>query len=98
MPRNSKPVSMRKPSPLAASWSIENWPPELFPNTPERGRYIVRAHRASLLAAGALARVGRELIIFGPKYQRWLEMHATNVPGYEMAPNRKTMETADAAG
>jgi hypothetical protein len=82
----------------SASWSIDNWPPETWPNTVERARYVIRAYRASLLTAGALARVGRELIIFGAKYQRWLESHAANVPGYEVAPNRKdSPESANAA-
>jgi hypothetical protein len=82
MARNSKsPPTPR--SVMQPSWSIEKWPPDVFPNTVERARYIVRAYKDSLLAAGALARVGRELIVFGARYQRWMEKHAANVPDYE---------------
>lgn len=37
---------------------------------------------------GALVRVGRELVVLGGRYSRWLERQATNVPGFEIAPNR----------
>jgi hypothetical protein len=72
---------------MQPSWSIENWPADMWPNTVDRARYVIRANKDSLLAAGALSRVGRELIIFGVRYQRWLERHAANVPDYEIAAN-----------
>jgi hypothetical protein len=32
---------------------------------------------------GAMVRVGREIVIVGQRYNRWLERQAANVPGYE---------------
>lgn len=70
------------------SWSIEHWPEHVHPGTPTRARYLVRANRDSLLAAGAISRVGREIVILGGRYSRWLEKNTANVPGYEIAANR----------
>lgn len=74
---------------LPHSWDLEGWPPSVFPGTTSRGRYIVRSHRDDLLKEGAIARVGREIVIFGARYARWLERRAADVPGYVPAPNRK---------
>lgn len=70
------------------SWDIANWPPPVWPHDPQRARYIVRAFRDDLLRAGAVARVGRELVIIGDRYTRWLQLQAANVPGYESNANR----------
>jgi hypothetical protein len=43
---------------------------------------VLRAYRSELLAAGALARVGRQLIVIGDRYARWLQRQAAHVPGY----------------
>lgn len=74
--------------PGAASWSIQTWPASVWPNDPVRARYLVRAQRDELMRAGALARVGRELVILGDRYGRWLQRQAANVPGYECPANR----------
>lgn len=71
------------------SWSIEEWPPEVWPGSPKHARYVVRVNRDSLVTAGVLSRVGRELIIVGARYSRWLERQAVNVPGYRIAPNEQ---------
>ena len=63
------------------SWSVSTWPNDVYPNDPKRARYLVRVHKDDLLRFGALARVGRELIIFGKGYQKWLQRKAVNVPG-----------------
>lgn len=69
--------------PAPHSWDIEHWPPSVYPHTTGRGRYVVRANRDSLIQAGALTRVGREIIVLGARYTRWLELQAANVPGYK---------------
>jgi hypothetical protein len=79
---------VRTKSVIPHSWPIDGWPPGVHPGTPERGRYVVRANKDALLRAGALVRVGRELVILGERYARWLEMQAANVPGYQIAANR----------
>jgi len=73
---------------LPHSWSIERWPADVYPGSPSRARYLVRVHRNALLQAGALARVGRDLIVLGDRYGRWLEKNSSNVPGYAIAANR----------
>lgn len=64
------------------SWDLEHWPPEVYPGSEPRARYLCRAYRDELLAAGALTRVGRELVVLGARYARWLESRACEVPGY----------------
>ena len=71
------------------SWDLEGWPSTIFPGSASRARYIVRTHKDELIREGALARVGRELVVFGPRYCRWLEKRASEVTGYVPAPNRE---------
>jgi hypothetical protein len=47
----------------------------------------VRVHRDDLLQASALARVGRELVVFGAAYTRWLQRKASRVADFDIAPN-----------
>lgn len=82
---------------ISPSWSIESWPSHVFPGTPQRARYVLRAHRAELITCGALARVGKELIVLGDRYQRWLERHTADVMGFDIAPNRARQEEPAAA-
>jgi hypothetical protein len=96
MTRTVKRAASRQSVAMQPSWNIDNWPPETWPNTVERARYVIRANRDSLMAAGALSRVGRELIILGTRYQRWLERHASNVPGYTIAPNERAASSVEA--
>lgn len=74
--------------PEAHSWGIESWPESVYPHDPRRARYLVKTRRNDLLTAGALVRVGRELVVIGAKYTRWLERQAHRVPDFEIAPNR----------
>ena len=64
------------------SWDLQHWPQTVYPHSESRARWLLRAHRKELLAAGALARVGRELVVFGDRYTRWLQAQSANVPGY----------------
>jgi hypothetical protein len=70
------------------SWAIKAWPSTVFPGTAGRGRRVVREHRNALVQAGAIVRVGRELVVIGARYQRWLEKQAANVADFECAANR----------
>ena len=82
---------------LPHSWSLNTWPPSIYPHTRERAQYLVRAHSDSLTKAGALSRVGRELVVLGERYGRWLERQASNVPGF--VPNTsKSIAGRRAAG
>ena len=79
------------------SWDLEHWPQSVYPHTTGRARYLVRSHRDALIAAGALSRVGREIIVLGARYTRWLEQQSANVPGYEIAANRAAHPEQSAA-
>jgi hypothetical protein len=70
------------------SWPLSNWPPNVYPNDRRKALYLVRMQRAELLQAGAIVRVGRELVLIGEPYVRWLAKRATYVPGFTAACNR----------
>lgn len=72
------------------SWSLSDWPEDVFPNSTQKAKYTVRAHRDSLVREGALVRVGRELVIIGERYHRWLAKQAGQVPGYSCPANRSS--------
>ncbi len=74
------------------SWAIQNWPAEVHPGNATKGRYVVRTNRDELMREGALSSVGRELVILGDRYARWLEKRTSAVPGYEIAANRSRPE------
>lgn len=81
----------RKASPaelVPHSWDIEHWPQQVYPHTPNRGRYVVRSHKTELLNCGALTRVGRDLVVIGAAYAKFLATRAERVAGYDIAPNR----------
>ena len=90
-------MSAQKARSLPHSWAIENWPEHVHPGTPARARYLVRAHRNELMSAGAIARVGREIVILGERYSKWLEKNTSNVPGYEVAANRNAFSPSSSA-
>jgi hypothetical protein len=84
-----KPVAAVKGATTPHSWSVEGWPVDVYPNAANRARYLVSKHRNDLLIAGALSRVGRELVVIGPRYLRWLESQAARVPDFEFGARRR---------
>lgn len=85
-------MSTRTPpaAPDSRSWSLSDWPENVFPHTTARAKYLVRAQRDSLILAGALVRVGRELVVMDRPYARWLQRQGSRVPGFVCAANRET--------
>jgi hypothetical protein len=81
--RQNKPAT----NAITASWAIGSWPAHIYPHEPGKARYLIRAHRIELLEAGALSSVGREIVVLGNRYQKWLEKQAVRIPGYA-APTR----------
>jgi hypothetical protein len=78
----------QKVSTIPHSWALTEWPRDIYPHNTVKGRYICRAHRDELVAAGALIRVGRDLVVFGAAYNAWLRKQACRVAGFDIAPNR----------
>jgi hypothetical protein len=70
------------------SFLLKNWPPHVAPGSVSKARRMVREYRTELTAAGALARVGRELVIIGARFEKWLQKRGAEVPGYECPANR----------
>ena len=71
------------------SWALDDWPPSVFPGRPSKARYVIRTHRDDLIAAGALTRIGRELVVLGAAYGAWLAKQRNRVEGFEIAANRE---------
>lgn len=85
--RRTNPMGF-PPPPLPHSWAIKDWPPYVFPGSPARGNYLVRAQYKKLLRAGALVRVGRTRVIIGERYNSWLKKCVSNMQGYEVICGR----------
>jgi hypothetical protein len=86
---------MRKPrkktQPIADTltcWNFDGWPEHCFPHTAEAGRHLCREHRDSLMQAGALVRIGREIVVMGVPYIGWLKKHASRVLDFELPCNK----------
>lgn len=73
---------------LPLSWSLTDWPSNVFPNSSRRARQLINAHRDALIEMGALSRPGREIVVLADPYGRWLAKHSARVAGYDLAPNR----------
>lgn len=71
------------------SWTLANWPANVFPNNVITARYLIRQHRKELVAKKALTRVGRTLVIIGDNYRGWLLSKTTKVVGYKIPPNSR---------
>lgn len=76
------------------SWNLKGWPPEVYPNSPDKARYLARANQDSLAREGAMVRVGRELVFIGDRYARWLAKHASRVSGYDCPANKARQSAA----
>ena len=81
--------------PLAAipphSWPVSEWAeraPHVFPHTTEKGSYLVRTHQTELVNCGALVRIGRDRVVIGAPYAKWLASQSSKVAGYEVPANR----------
>jgi hypothetical protein len=75
--------------PAPHSWDLEHWPPHVYPHSENRARYLIRAYRDELLKFGAISRIGREIVILGAAYTKWLTSGTKYVPGFTSNANRK---------
>jgi hypothetical protein len=73
--------------PELVSWRIADWPPHVFPGTADSGRHLCQEKRDALVKAGALVRVGRELVVLGAGYMKWLKSQSKRVDDFKIAPN-----------
>jgi hypothetical protein len=81
------PAKVSTAEKLPHSWTIDSWPASVYPSTPSRARYIVRTNKNELIAARALSRVGRDLVVLGEGYGRWLAKRVGKVGPFDIPPN-----------
>lgn len=77
--------------PLPHSWDLRSWEtaaPHVWPHNEIAARRVLRVHRTELQAAGALTRIGRNLVVLGNGYMKWLASQAANVTEYDVPMNR----------
>jgi hypothetical protein len=86
------PKTRTAAAPAPHSWDLEHWPSNVYPHSESRARWLLRAHRDELLAAGALTRIGREIVVLGARYSRWLESKSHDVPGFVAIPRARAMQ------
>lgn len=77
---------------MPQSWAIPDHPRGVYPGDPSKMKYLSRAYRDELMACGALARIGRDLVVLGAGYAAWLAKNQNRVHGFEIAPNRDRAE------
>lgn len=72
------------------SWKVRDWPTHVFPGSVKSGRHLVNCNCDSLMKAGALVRIGREPVVLGDEYRKWLaaseHRKAVTTYGKEGAP------------
>jgi hypothetical protein len=83
----SKPKAKRDLFMPWGSWAISEWPENVYPNNPERGKRLCRLYRDDLFDHGAIVRVGdRQLVVMGAAYFKWLSSHTSRVKNMEPLP------------
>lgn len=73
---------------LPHDWTFNCWPTDVFPYQGSRAKHLVRQNQGALLAAGALTRIGKHLVILGAGYSKWLASNAVRVETYDVPANR----------
>jgi hypothetical protein len=95
MTRRHEPVQAAVAAAIPHSFPLSEWTERasvLYPGSTAKAKYLVRTHKTELVEAGALARIGRDLIVFGQPYAKWLARKASRVHGFEIAANRARNE------
>jgi hypothetical protein len=90
-------------TPAPHSWDLAHWPDHVYPHGAAKARWIIRVHKDELVLAGAMCRIGRELVFFGTEYTRWLQSKrpqvmdfVPNLPPRGTKPKRGAPEDAAA--
>jgi hypothetical protein len=88
--KTKKPITVVKQVTVVVphSWRLRDWPADVAPGNYIRGRRICRAYRSELVTEGALSRLGRELVVLGAGYSRWLAKQADKVSDFDVPANR----------
>ena len=75
-------------TPLPHDWTFRNWPADVYPYEGTRGRHLVRQNQNDLVAAGALTRIGKQIVVLGAGYTKWLAAQTYRVTEFDVPANR----------
>lgn len=65
------------------SWGLSNWPECVWPNDSDKAQWVIRSNKCELIAAGAISRIGKAIVIIGQPYVRLVERRVTRVADYQ---------------
>lgn len=74
--------------PAPHSWGFSNWPWWVWPGDGVKGKRFVRTYEDALFKVGALTRGGRELIVNGEGFTKFLHSQRHRVQNFEVPCNR----------
>lgn len=80
----AKPIAQSAPH----SWSVARWPSHVWPGDSTKGRRFVRTYEDQLIAAGALTRMGRDLVVMGGPYTAFMSAQRERVRDFDVPANR----------
>jgi hypothetical protein len=83
---------------LKHSWLVKQWPENIAPGNPVAARAFIRRNRPALIRCGALARVGKDLVVLGAGWAAFLAVSMRNVEGYQCPGNRRLSASGQAGG
>jgi len=83
----TKPAAPAVTITLPYSWTIKTWPRDVHPFDGAKARHLLRVHQAKLVAAGALTRIGHEIVVLGAGYAKWMASNVTRVTEYTPTAN-----------
>jgi hypothetical protein len=70
------------------SWSVARWPAHVWPGDSTKGRRFVRTYEKELLKYKALTRMGREPVVMGAGFTRFMAAQAYRAADFEVPCNR----------
>jgi hypothetical protein len=85
------------PNKESMAWALKAWPENVYPHSYEKARRLFYRNRASMIKAGAVTRIGRDLVFDGERYLKWLRGHVKDVEGYQNPALKKHRDRIRAA-
>jgi hypothetical protein len=81
---------MSKPTaqPAPHSWPVSKWPAHVWPCDSARGRRFCRTYEKELVKAKALTRMGRDRVVMGEPFLRYMDRQRAKLLDFEVAANR----------
>jgi hypothetical protein len=80
----AKPIAQAAPH----SWPVSKWPAFVWPGDSTKGKRFCRTYVDELVAAGALTRMGRDLVVMGEPFTRYMLKNVAAVKDFDVPANR----------